>query len=241
MSVIIANRLSKSFGRGQAKTSVLVDATLTVEQGECVTILGPSGSGKSTLLNILGLIDSPDSGELWLQEKAVHELGPAALTEFRRQSIGFVFQQFNLIPVMSVFHNVAYPLMLLGWDASSVRSRVMDVLTQVDLANFKDQKPEQLSGGQCQRVAIARALVKSPTLLIADEPTASLDAQTATSVMESMRTLADSFGTACIIATHDMRLLPFSNRVFNVDQGDVCETSIAAQETFNRAREGALS
>lgn len=221
MTILTAQHISKRFVHGASSTTVLDDASLTVAQSECVAILGPSGSGKSTLLNILGLIETPNEGELSLMGQPLITANSRERTEVRRQSIGYVFQQFNLIPVMSVFDNVAYPLMLLGWSTQKIRSRVTEVLSQVGLHEFQEKKPEQLSGGQCQRVAIARALAKSPAILIADEPTASLDAETAVSVIKAMRRLADHSGTSCIIATHDQRLLPYSDRVLFVEDGRI--------------------
>lgn len=223
MSALAFSHLTKSYGHGSQQQRVLQDASATVAEGECVTLLGPSGSGKSTLLHICGLIEPADHGALRLAGQDVQRLSSRERTQWRREQIGFIFQQFNLIPVMSVYDNVAYPLMLLNRSAQEVHQRVTDMLTQVGLASFAHSRPEQLSGGQRQRVAIARALVKAPTLLIADEPTASLDSDTAMTVVDLMKQLGHKHKTACLIATHDRRLVPFSDRVLQVEDGRVRE------------------
>lgn len=221
MSVLKLKQVDKHFGTGRRRVQVLNQASLHVDAGECVTLLGPSGSGKSTLLNICGLIEPADCGQIRLQHHTVDTLNDIQRTRVRRESIGFIFQQFNLVPVMSVFDNVAYPLMLLNFGHSQIHQRVMEVLDALDLADFARSRPEQLSGGQCQRVAVARALVKQPGLLIADEPTASLDAETAMRVIDQMKRLAKHQNTACLIATHDARLMPFSDRVLQLAGGQV--------------------
>jgi putative ABC transport system ATP-binding protein len=221
MTILSAKHVGKSFRRGQRITEVLSGASVNVSEGEFVTILGPSGSGKSTFLNICGLIEPLDHGELSFRGSLLSNMTERQRTEFRRQHLGFIFQQFNLVPVMSVFDNVALPLMLLDWSAPEKRARVLDVLDRVGLADFAQAKPEVLSGGQCQRVAVARALVKSPAVIIADEPTASLDSTSALQVITQMKALASAQGTACLIATHDARLLPYSDTVLELDSGKV--------------------
>lgn len=221
MTILTAKDIGKSFQRGQRSVQVLKGASLNVGEGEFVTILGPSGSGKSTLLNICGLIEPMDAGELNFHGTVLNELPESERTEFRRQHLGFIFQQFNLVPVMSVFDNVALPLLLLDWPAHKKTKTVMEVLGRVGLADYANAKPEALSGGQCQRVAVARALVKEPAFIIADEPTASLDANTALQVITQMKALAKEQGTACLIATHDSRLLPFSDTVLEMESGKV--------------------
>jgi putative ABC transport system ATP-binding protein len=221
MSILTAEKISKSFGRGGARTEVLKDASLSVSKGEFVTILGPSGSGKSTLLNICGLLDAPDQGDIIHMGRRVSELDLRQRTEYRREHLGFIFQSFNLVPVMTVADNVGYPLMLLDWTKAEKKSRVAEILEQVGLLELANEKPEQLSGGQCQRVAVARALVKKPSIIIADEPTASLDAVTALKVVELMKQLAKEQGSSFLVATHDDRLLPYSDSVLHVESGGV--------------------
>ena len=221
MSLLTAMDITKAFGKTPNISTVLTNANLTIEAGKFTTLMGPSGSGKSTLLNICGLIESADSGQLIFEGKDLCAMSVQEKTEFRRAYIGFVFQSFNLIPVMDVAANVGLPLMLLPGNHEKKKQQVMDILDQVGLADFANSKPEQLSGGQCQRVAIARALVKRPMFIIADEPTASLDAHTAIAVVGLMKQLTKEQGTACLIATHDDRLLPFSDQVLNVQQGHI--------------------
>jgi putative ABC transport system ATP-binding protein len=231
MTILTAENLSKGFGRGAARSEVLGGASLSVSKGEFVTILGPSGSGKSTLLNICGLLEAPDQGDVIHNGRRVSELTGRQRTEYRREYLGFVFQSFNLVPVMTVADNVGYPLMLLDWSKAKRKARVMEVLEQVGLLEFANQKPEQLSGGQCQRVAVARALVKKPSVIIADEPTASLDATTALKVTQLMKQLAKDQGSSFLVATHDPRLLPYSDKVLHVENGRiVTEQGVATSE-----------
>lgn len=232
MNVLSLNNVRKTFGSGARRVQVLDDVSLTVQAGECVTLLGPSGSGKSTLLNIGGLIEPASSGQIKYRKQSMENLSVSERTQVRREQIGFVFQQFNLVPVMSVFDNVAYPLVLLNYGHSQIHARVMEVLDALELSSFARSRPEQLSGGQCQRVAVARALVKKPGLLIADEPTASLDAATAMRVVEQMQALAHHQNTACLIATHDARLMPYSDRVLQVEDGGIMEVSKSANMAF---------
>lgn len=228
MAILTAQHICKSYGKLGYQSHVLDDASIHVNEGEFVTILGPSGSGKSTLLNICGLVETLDGGELFHQKTRLDLFTEAQRTHYRRAHLGFIFQSFNLVPVMTVAANVGLPLMLLGWSAAQTKQRVNEILAMVGLADFAFKKPEQLSGGQCQRVAIARALVKRPSIIIADEPTASLDAETATKVIDLMKALAHEQGTACLIATHDTRLLPYSDRVLHVDQGNIVQDSTLA-------------
>ncbi|EAR07540.1 ABC transporter ATP-binding protein [Reinekea blandensis] len=232
MSAVQCHGLNKAFGRGTGLTPVLTDASASVDYGECVALLGPSGSGKSTLLNIVGLIETADSGDLKFDGTSVNDLSVTARTQWRREQVGFIFQQFNLIPVMSVFDNVAFPLMLLNRSPKDIHQTVMTLLDQVGLSAFAHSRPEALSGGQRQRVAIARALVKQPRLLIADEPTASLDADTALTVIRLIRELVHEHQTACLIATHDYRLVPFCDRVLEVDDGHLVATSELSRQSM---------
>jgi putative ABC transport system ATP-binding protein len=241
MSILLAENLSKSYGAGPARARVLKDASLSVDEGEFVTILGPSGSGKSTLLNLCGLLESPDDGKLFHDGLLLNSLSRFEKTNHRRKSMGFIFQSFNLVPVMSVAENVGYPLMLLNWSIAERKTRVNEILEQVGLAEFGNQKPEQLSGGQCQRVAVARALVKRPSVIIADEPTASLDAVTAQVVVDLIKSLAKNQGTACLIATHDQRLLPFSDRVLHVEDGRMIADEKMGRLNLNVTEMGVLA
>jgi putative ABC transport system ATP-binding protein len=211
--------ISKSFTLGSASIHALRGIDLDIAHGEIAAITGPSGSGKSTLLNLCGLLDSADRGELMFEGAALPGTGEAARTALRRQTIGFIFQSFNLVPVMNAHDNVDFPLYLLGLSAVERRRRVAEALEQVGLAAFGKHRPDQLSGGQRQRVAIARAIVKRPRLVIADEPTANLDAATAANIVALMRQLAHEQGTTFLVATHDERMLPHCDRALNLDDG----------------------
>jgi putative ABC transport system ATP-binding protein len=186
---------------------------LTVQRGELLALTGPSGSGKSTILNLCGLIDTPDSGDIVLGGRSVAGLDEVQRTLLRRDALGFVFQSFNLVPVMTVAENVDYPLFIAGVPLAERRERVAAQLLAVGLQDHAHHRPDALSGGQRQRVAIARALVKRPKLVIADEPTASLDSVTADQVLDLMRERGHAEGAAFVIATHDSRLTRRCDRI----------------------------
>lgn len=199
--------VSKTYQLGQHRVRALRAVDLLVQPGEMLALTGPSGSGKSTLLNLAGLIDTPDAGEIWLRGRNVTRLSADEATLVRRDQIGFVFQSFNLVPVMTVADNVDYPLFLAGVRPAERRERVTAMLRAVGLEAHAAHRPDALSGGQRQRVAMARALIKRPTLVIADEPTASLDSATADHVLELMRECGHAQGAAFLIASHDARLV----------------------------------
>ncbi len=212
-SVVELHAIHKTYHLGEHVIPALQGIDLTVQRGELLALTGPSGSGKSTILNLCGLIDTPDSGDIVLGGKSVTELNEMQRTLLRRDALGFVFQNFNLVPVMTVAENVDYPLFIAGVPASERRERVAAQLKAVGLLEHAQHRPDALSGGQRQRVAIARALVKRPRLVIADEPTASLDSHTADQVLELMRELGHAEGAAFVIATHDSRLSSRCDRV----------------------------
>jgi putative ABC transport system ATP-binding protein len=209
----------KHYRMGEEDIPALRGIDLAVSPGTFAAVRGPSGSGKSTLLNICGLIDAPDAGSYLLAGQDVAGLDEAERTLIRRRAIGFVFQSYNLVPVMSVRDNVEYPLLLLGRPAGERRQRVDEILAQVGLTGLADRRPDQLSGGQRQRVAIARALVKSPTLVIADEPTANLDTATAAQVIDLMKALGHQHGATFLIATHDDRMTAHCDTVHAITDG----------------------
>jgi putative ABC transport system ATP-binding protein len=210
---------SKSYTLGGNVIRALQSVDLALVHGEIAAVTGPSGSGKSTLLNLCGLLDKADGGELLFDGEPLPAADEVRRTLLRRQSIGFVFQGFNLVPVMTAHDNVDYPLYLLGVAAAERRQRVQEALARVGLAGLGAHRPDQLSGGQRQRVAIARAIVKRPRLVIADEPTANLDAQTASQIIGLMRALAHNDGTTFLVATHDERMLPHCDRSLMLDDG----------------------
>ncbi|MBP9735938.1 MAG: ABC transporter ATP-binding protein [Rhodoferax sp.] len=211
--------IHKTYRMGAHVIAALQGVDLSVERGELLALTGPSGSGKSTLLNLCGLIDTPDSGEIELDAQPIRGLSEVQRTLLRRDALGFVFQSFNLVPVMTVAENVDYPLFLAGVPPAERRQRVAAQLKAVGLQEHAAHLPDALSGGQRQRVAIARALVKRPKLVIADEPTASLDSHTADQVLDLMRSLGHAEGAAFVMATHDNRLSARCDRVVNLCDG----------------------
>jgi putative ABC transport system ATP-binding protein len=216
--------LRKTYRLGEHIVPALQGVDLTLQPGEMLALTGPSGSGKSTLLNLAGLIDQPDAGEVLLRGQRVTGISETEATLLRRDAIGFVFQSFNLVPVMTVADNVDYPLFLSGVPVAERRERVAQMLAAVGLAEHAKHRPDALSGGQRQRVAIARALVKRPTLVIADEPTASLDSHTADQVLDLMREVGHAQGAAFLVATHDARLLRRCDRVIALLDGQIVAT-----------------
>jgi putative ABC transport system ATP-binding protein len=219
--VVCLHGVRKTYRLGAHVIPALQGVDLLVQRGELLALTGPSGSGKSTLLNLCGLIDTPDAGEIVLGGTAVQGLDEQARTLLRRDALGFVFQSFNLVPVMTVAENVDYPLFLAGVPAAERRERVAQQLAAVGLQAHAHHRPDALSGGQRQRVAIARALVKRPRLVIADEPTASLDSHTADQVLDLMRARGQAEGAAFVIATHDSRLTRRCDRVVALLDGRI--------------------
>ncbi len=211
--------VGKTYRMGDATVPALREVSLTILPGEFTALMGPSGSGKSTMLNICGLVDHPDCGTVELDGADMGMLDEQALTMIRREKIGFIFQGFNLVPVMTTFENVEYPLFLSGIAIEERRQRVNDILAKVGLAGLERRRPDELSGGQRQRVAIARALVEMPKLVIADEPTANLDSTTSSQIVSVMHNLGRIIGTTFLIATHDPRLTLLCDRVITMNDG----------------------
>ncbi len=218
-NIINLQSIRKTYNNGRARTAALKSIDLEIDRGEFVALAGPSGSGKSTLLNICGLLDNMDGGEYHFNNESIADYSRNQLAELRKSNIGFVFQSFNLIPVMTVAENIEYPLWLFNQSASIRKRRVAEAIEQVGLGQFVDQRPDQLSGGQRQRVAIARALVKNPQLIIADEPTANLDTETANQVIDLMHQLSDDFNTTFVVATHDDRMINRCRRIVRLQDG----------------------
>ncbi|MDR2924461.1 MAG: ABC transporter ATP-binding protein [Azoarcus sp.] len=211
--------ISKCFPFGEESICAIDHVSLQVHKGSFAAICGPSGSGKSTLLNICGLIDTFNEGRYLLNKTDIGILNESDRTKLRRKEIGFIFQSYNLIPVMNVFDNISYPLHLLGESKSQIKSKTFEILEQVGLAKLAARIPDQLSGGQRQRVAIARALIKHPKLIIADEPTANLDTKTAEIIIALIKELGQQFSTTFLIATHDKRMALHCNYIYNITDG----------------------
>ena len=221
---ISAEGIHKAYRRGTTVTPVLNGVDLTVELGECVYLAGPSGSGKTTLLSILGCILSTDRGSVRILDQDILSLDQGGRAALRRNRIGFVFQRFHLIRGLTALNNVCVPLTLRGMTRRTARKRAMVLLDAVGLADKAIAHPRNLSAGQCQRVALARALVGDPDLILADEPTASLDASNGQEIMELFRRLTTQEGRTVIVVTHDQRIFHFADRVFWLENGRVCQT-----------------
>lgn len=230
--VIELRGVHKTYRLGAHVVPALRGIDLQVHPGEMLALTGPSGSGKSTILNLAGLIDSPDAGEIMLRGERVDTRDETRAALLRRDALGFVFQSFNLVPVMTVAENVDYPLFLAGVSTSERKRRVAEVLESVGLQDHARHRPDALSGGQRQRVAIARALVKNPKLVIADEPTASLDSRTADQVLDLMRELGHAQGAAFVIATHDHRLTRRCDRIVGLLDGCITEAETHTREAL---------
>ncbi|MFW5642443.1 MAG: ABC transporter ATP-binding protein [Alkalispirochaeta sp.] len=217
--MIVAAGVHKTYRSGDTSVYALRGIDLAVENGEFLAIAGPSGSGKSTLLNILGCLDHPDSGSVTIDGVEMVGLDRSGRTEYRRNNLGFVFQNFNLIPVLTAYENVAFSLNLMNIPEREIRDRTMSILREVGLEGMEDRRPGKLSGGQQQRVAVARALVKNPTIILADEPTANLDSETGRGILETMRDLNERHGTTFVFSTHDPMVMEFSRRLVRLQDG----------------------
>lgn len=220
MSLIVAKNLSKTYATDSVEVKALQDVSFDIEPASFLAFVGPSGSGKTTLLNLIGCLDKPTMGELSVAGVDVVQLGRRQAAEFRGQNIGFIFQSFNLIAVLTAFENVEYPLVMVQeLRPAERRDRVLKALQAVGMLEQKNQMPDQLSGGQKQRVAIARALVTRPKLVLADEPTANLDHQTAYMILRLMKHMRDNFGITFIFSTHDTRIIDEAEIIYSLDDG----------------------
>jgi len=227
-NLYLLNGLAKEFQLGKLSVVALRGLTLAINTGEIVALRGPSGSGKSTLLNILGLIEVPTKGVLSFMGKKTTELSERELTNTRRQAIGFIFQNYNLLPILTAQENVEYPLHLIpGLQPQEITARAAAVLAAVGLGDFRHHKPAQLSGGQQQRVSIARALVKQPKVILADEPTANLDSKNATQILHLLQKLKTDHGSTVVIATHDEATASFCDRRLELMDGQLMDFSPA--------------
>jgi putative ABC transport system ATP-binding protein len=222
-TVVVFENVSKIYQMGEVSIPALKDLSLEIPKRRFSMVLGPSGSGKTTLLNMIGCLDQPTSGTIEVCGEKVGEISDDKMSEFRARNIGFIFQNFNLIPVLSALENIEYPLTLLGMSASERRERCMKILEAVGLSDHARHRPNQLSGGQKQRVAIARALVKGPSLVLADEPTANLDSKTGASIIDLMYEVQEQYSATFIFSTHDPQLISHAQDVFSIRDGELIE------------------
>jgi putative ABC transport system ATP-binding protein len=218
--LVIASELIKTYRTGDVDVPAVRGVDFTIEPGALVAFVGPSGSGKSTLLNMIGGLDKPSAGRLTVLDTDIASLDRRAAADFRGANLGFIFQDFNLIPVLSAFENIEYPLLMVqDWPADKRRARVTELLAAVGMADQAGKRPDQLSGGQKQRVAVARALATNAKLVLADEPTANLDHDTAYRILALMKKMRDESGTTFIFSTHDPKIVSEAEVVFALEDG----------------------
>jgi putative ABC transport system ATP-binding protein len=223
VALIEAIELTKIYGKGDTAVTALDHVNLRIERGEFVAVMGPSGCGKSTLLHLLGGLDRPSSGAVKIDGQSLSDLSDTALAELRRRRLGFVFQFFNLIPVLDAVENAALPLMLDSVALPEARKRAGEWLDRVDMSSRKTHRPDQLSGGQQQRVAMARALVAEPALILADEPTGNLDTKAADEIAALLKQVAGDWGRSVIMVTHDPRIAAYADRIVFLKDGKVID------------------
>jgi putative ABC transport system ATP-binding protein len=213
----------RNYISGETIVKALRGVSLDIEKGEFISIAGPSGSGKTTLLNLIGCIDKIDSGEIFINNKAVSKMKKKEKAYFRRENLGFVFQSFNLIPVLTAYENIAFSLSLLNIDGQEKHDRTMKILSEVGLEGKENTLPSKLSGGQQQRVAVARALIKNPEIVLADEPTANLDSVTGKNILDLMLKMNEKYKTTFIFSTHDPMVMDFAKRLVLLHDGQITE------------------
>jgi len=218
-NIVSLQKVTKNYGQGEALTQALRGVNLIVEAGEFTAMAGPSGSGKSTLLNIIGGLDRPTSGRVEVDGREINTLSKTELSLLRRERIGFIFQSYNLIPVLTALENAEYVLMLQGMPTAERRARVREVLKEVGLEGMENRYPRQLSGGQQQRVAIARAIVSEPALVLADEPTANVDSETGKALLDLMRNLNEEKGVTFFFSTHEEAVMKRARRLLQLRDG----------------------
>ncbi|MBV9788989.1 MAG: ABC transporter ATP-binding protein [Chloroflexi bacterium] len=234
-SLIRARSLARRYTMGKEAVMALNGVDLDIQRGEFVALVGPSGSGKSTLLNLIGGLDRPSSGEIWVEDLELGQASDKRLVRYRRDRIGFIFQSFNLLPTRSAVENVEVPLMLAGQNRKARRERALDLLGRVGLGKRAGHKPSELSGGEMQRVAIARSLANSPALLLADEPTGNLDSKTGKDILNMLGELLRTQGLTMVLVTHDMNVASHADRVVHLLDGKIQRIETAAERNGYRA------
>lgn len=220
-TIVELKQLCKFYQQGEIIVKAVDHVSLSIEQGDFAAICGPSGSGKTSILNLIGGLDKASAGEVWIEGVNLAELSHTELADIRKNRIGFVFQSYNLIPVMTAFENAAFVLDLQGVDKAETRQRVMQTLADVGLSGLEKRRPDQMSGGQQQRVAIARAIVTRPAIVLADEPTANVDSHTAKSLLDLMQSLNQQQGITFLFSTHDPHVIERAGRIIEVHDGKI--------------------
>lgn len=231
-NIINVEHVTKRFKVGDGEFEALTDINLQFKKGEFAGLVGPSGSGKTTLLNIMGSLDSPTEGKAIIMGKNISELSHKQAAELRNKHIGFIFQVYNLLPIYTVFENVEFALILQNIGKSERKKMVMDALKWVGLEDMANKKPAKISGGEGQRVAIARAMVKRPEIVLADEPTANLDAKNAHAIMKTMKQLNKELNTTFLFSTHDDKVMGYLNRIVHLEDGKVAKDELIAKPQF---------
>ncbi len=225
MSIIDVKNVTRFFQLGKVQVTALDDVSITVDQGEFLAISGPSGSGKTTLLNLIGCIDKADKGYIGIDGQDVSRMNSNQLADIRSKKLSFIFQTFNLIPVLSAYENVEYPLLINEKNPAKRRDRILQALHSVELDRHIKHRPDELSGGQRQRVAIARALVTNPKIILADEPTANLDIKTGEKILEIMKQINEKKKTIFVFSTHDPKVMGMASRIVNIRDGQISKYS----------------
>jgi putative ABC transport system ATP-binding protein len=229
-NIIVTEKLKKDFRADGNIIHAVRNIDFTVKSGEFTAIVGPSGSGKTTFLNLISGLDTPTAGKIWLNDKQITEMSGNELSDFRRDHIGFIFQAYNLIPVLTVKENIEYIMLLQGITKEDRYNNVMDILKEIGMEGFEKRFPPKLSGGQQQRVAIARAMVSKPELILADEPTANLDQKTGAELLDMMRELNKKTGMTFLFSTHDPMVMERADRVVTLVDGQIAKDGSKTQE-----------
>jgi len=240
MSMVVVKNLTKVYESGSTQVQAVRSINLTIEQGEFVAVMGPSGCGKSTLLHLLGGLDQPTSGNIYIEGIDLSTLSDHKLTELRRRKIGFIFQYFNLIPVLDAVDNTALPLILDGAAPSVAKKKAVDWLEKLGLKERFHNRPDQLSGGEQQRVAIARALAMEPALILADEPTGNLDSKTGDEVIALIRKISVDWGRTVLMVTHDSRMAAYADRIVFLKDGSIVDETKLSGNERNEAEKSEL-
>lgn len=238
--LIRARSLARRYTMGKESVMALNGVDLDIRRGEFVALVGPSGSGKSTLLNLIGGLDRPSGGEIWVEDLELGQASDNRLVRYRRDRIGFIFQSFNLLPTRSAVENVEVPLMLAGQNRKARRERALDLLGRVGLGKRAGHKPNELSGGEMQRVAIARALANNPALLLADEPTGNLDSKTGKDILNMLGELLRTQGVTMVLVTHDMNVAGYADRIVHLLDGKIQRIETAPQRNGYLAETAAV-
>jgi len=223
MALVTTKGISKTYGRGGVRVAALSGVSLDIERGSFLALVGPSGSGKTTLLNLIGGLDSPDEGSILVDGAEITAMAPRELAGFRLASIGFVFQEYNLIPVLSAIENVEYVMLLKGVDKKTRRARAQRLLDEMSIGELAVRRPAELSGGQKQRVAVARAIAADPLIVLADEPTANLDSATGAALVDMMKALNEKHSITFIFSTHDRMVMERATRVVALKDGRIAK------------------